>query len=204
MPALQNNTKELEDAVIVEVLESQIYHKPTIRTQQLSDDIKKTLSGKFDIGMQYHFHMELQCCSAVPTEDGLELYPSSQWMDLTQASAALVLNIPENKVHVNVRRCGGAFGGKLSRCNLVSCATALAAWLLRKPVKLFMTLKENMEIIGKRFPFSADYEVKVNNGGVIQQLTSQIFSDHGVGGNEKFSYILIFDMFKSNYKVRYL
>ncbi|KAK9891885.1 hypothetical protein WA026_017370 [Henosepilachna vigintioctopunctata] len=170
--------------------------KPTRK----GDDIKQTISGKFDIGMQYHFHMELQCCSAVPTEDGLELYPSTQWMDITQAGAALVLNIPENKVHVNVRRCGGAFGGKLSRSNLISCATALAAWLLRKPVKLSMTLKENMEIIGKRFPFSADYEVKVNSGGVIQQLTSQIYSDHAVGGNEKINSSLIFDMFKSSYK----
>lgn len=64
---------------------------------QTGTDVKHTLTGTFDIGGQYHFHMETQCCLVVPTEDGLDMFPSSQWMDLNQVSAARMLKIPHNK-----------------------------------------------------------------------------------------------------------
>lgn len=41
--------------------------------------------------------METQYCSVIPTEDGLDMYPSTQWMDINQAAAAAALNIPANK-----------------------------------------------------------------------------------------------------------
>lgn len=60
-------------------------------------DVKHKLKGRYDMNGQYHFHMELQCCLAVPTEDGLEVYPSSQWMDAVQIGIAKILNVPHNK-----------------------------------------------------------------------------------------------------------
>lgn len=63
----------------------------------LGNDVKHVVKGSFDIGWQYHFNMETQYCGAVPTEDGLDMYAATQWMDLTQASASVVLNIPAHK-----------------------------------------------------------------------------------------------------------
>lgn len=60
-------------------------------------NIKRVLKGQSELSSQYHYHMETQCCNVVPTEDGLDLYPSSQWLDLSQTSAATTLNIPANK-----------------------------------------------------------------------------------------------------------
>ncbi|XP_044766834.1 xanthine dehydrogenase/oxidase-like [Coccinella septempunctata] len=170
-----------------------------LKAKKTGSDVKHTLTGTFDIGGQYHFHMETQCCLVIPTEDGLDMFPSSQWMDLSQVSAARMLKIPHNKVNVSVRRCGGGFGAKISRNAQISCATALAAWLTRKPVRISLSLKENMEMVGKRFPLSVDYEVKCNNGGVIQHLDAKLYSDHGAGGNEQFNQSNIFDLLTANY-----
>lgn len=41
--------------------------------------------------------METQYCSVIPNEDGFDIYPSTQWMDINQAAAAAALNIPANK-----------------------------------------------------------------------------------------------------------
>lgn len=41
--------------------------------------------------------METQCCNVVPTEDGFDMYPGTQWMDLCQVAASAALNIPSNK-----------------------------------------------------------------------------------------------------------
>lgn len=41
--------------------------------------------------------METQCCSVVPTEDGFNMYPSTQAMDQVHIAASVVLNLPANK-----------------------------------------------------------------------------------------------------------
>ncbi|XP_044257084.1 indole-3-acetaldehyde oxidase-like isoform X1 [Tribolium madens] len=161
-----------------------ILETKTIKPKRRGNDIKYVIKGTFDIHHQYHFHMETQCCNVIPTEDGLDIYPSSQWMDLTQISAANMLKIPNNKINVFVRRCGGAFGAKISRNGLVSCAAALASWKLRKPVKLSLSLSTNIAVIGKRWPLSTDYEVGVNDKGVIQYLDCTHYSDVGAISNE--------------------
>ncbi|KAL3275092.1 hypothetical protein HHI36_019863 [Cryptolaemus montrouzieri] len=170
-----------------------------LKPAKIGNDVKHKISGTFDIMGQYHFHMELQCCVAVPTEDGIDLYPSTQWMDLVQSAVSKMLKIPQSKINIIVRRCGGAFGAKISRNSQIACAAALGAWILKRPVNLTLTLKENMELIGKRFPMSADYEVELNDAGVIQHLTSQLYSDHSVGGNESINQELLFAMLLSNY-----
>lgn len=48
-----------------------------------------------------------------------------------------------------------------------------------------MNIEKNFKIIGKRFPFSADYEVGVDDNCVIQYLNLNIYTDYGAcGGNE--------------------
>lgn len=90
-----------------------------------------------------------------------------------------------DRFNVIVKRVGGAYGSKLSRNAIVSTAAALAAYKLDRPVKLWMPLKTNMMVIGKRFPCSANYEVGVDNEGTAQYLNHTFYSDFGSdGGNE--------------------
>lgn len=49
--------------------------------------------------------MEVQCCKVVPTEDSVDIYPSSQWMDVSQLAAATVLGIPSNQSVIYSKIC---------------------------------------------------------------------------------------------------
>ncbi|XP_018569700.1 probable aldehyde oxidase gad-3 [Anoplophora glabripennis] len=177
---------------------SRIHHQTTVVPKGKGTDVKHVVKGNFFIGMQYHFHMEVQCCNVVPTEDSLDLYPSTQWMDLAQIACSAALNIPMNRINVHVRRLGGGFGAKIMRNTIVSTAAALAAHKLKKPVKMWMPLKKNMNVVGKRYPLYTNYEVGVNDQGVIQYLEADLYSDFGVGGNEPIDSLLI-DLFENCY-----
>lgn len=79
---------------------------------------------------------------------------------------------------------GGAFGAKISRNALISSAAALAAFKLKRPVKIWLPFETNMDIIGKRYPMLWDYEMGVDDSGTIQYLDIIFYSDYGMGGNE--------------------
>uniref|UniRef100_A0A6P7FEZ8 Indole-3-acetaldehyde oxidase-like n=1 Tax=Diabrotica virgifera virgifera TaxID=50390 RepID=A0A6P7FEZ8_DIAVI len=128
--------------------------------------------------------METQCCNVVYKDDGLDMYSSTQWMDGVQTAASVALKIPANKINVIVKRLGGGFGGKIVRHNIVSTATALAAYKLKKPVKMWLPIEKNFAIIGKRNPVLSNYEVGTDRDGNIQFVNNNFFIDHGKGGNE--------------------
>ncbi|KAJ8955360.1 hypothetical protein NQ318_003457 [Aromia moschata] len=174
-------------------------HDRIVEPKRQGKNVKYTVKGTFDVSWQYHFHMETQCCNVVPKEDGLDMYPSSQWMDLSQNAAAAVLNIPANKINVVVRRLGGAFGAKIIRNSLVSSATALAAYKLKKPVKMWLPLETNMRVIGKRHPLFGNYEAGVDEHGVIQGLENTFYYDHGCSENEQVT-DLLFDTYFGTYE----
>ncbi|KAF7271079.1 hypothetical protein GWI33_016039 [Rhynchophorus ferrugineus] len=169
---------------------SRIKHNTTFVPRGKGKDVKKVIKGETYVGGQYHFHMETHICVVVPTEDGLNVFPSTQWMDHIQGVIAQVLNMPSQKISVIVRRLGGAFGAKVSRASLTAAAAGLAAFKLRRPVRIWMTFNDNMDIIGKRFPCLCKYEVGVNSSGLIQYLKADIYSDVGVGGNESIDLLI--------------
>ncbi|CAG9839731.1 unnamed protein product [Diabrotica balteata] len=142
------------------------------------------VNGKVELGWQSHFYMETQCCNVVYKDDGLDMYASTQWMDSVQTAASVVLKIPANKINVIVKRIGGAFGGKLVRHGIVSSAAAVAAYKLKKPVKLWLPIEKNFAIIGKRNPVLSNYEVGTDRDGNIQFVNNTFYIDHGKGGNE--------------------
>nr|CAH7725832.1 unnamed protein product [Callosobruchus chinensis] len=177
---------------------NRIRNNTNVVPRRKGTDIQKVIKGEFYVGWQYHFHMEVQCCQVVPTEDGLDIFPSSQWLDLCQLAAAEALAIPTQTINVRVRRLGGAFGAKISRFSVLSTAASLAAFKLRRPVKIWMPYITNMNVIGKRYPLLCRYEVAVNAQGVIQYLKADLYSDFGVGGNEPMDTLLV-DSFQNTY-----
>jgi xanthine dehydrogenase molybdopterin-binding subunit B len=119
------------------------------------------VEGEFEIGSQYHFHLEPQTCIVRPIEDGqYQVLSSTQHVYKVQAAVARALDISENAIDCKVRRLGGAFGGKISRPNLVACACALASLKTGRAVRIVLDLTTNMELVGKRLPYLARYKVR--------------------------------------------
>ncbi|KAB0801417.1 hypothetical protein PPYR_05771 [Photinus pyralis] len=162
-----------------------------LKATRLGEDVKHVIKGRFDASTQYHYTMETQCCVAVPEDDELTLFPSAQSVTMPQVTAAVTLNIPANKINVIVRRLGGGYGAKISRNSIVSCAAAIAAYKLKKPIKLSLPLTTNMNIIGKRLPCSMDYDMGVDDTGTIQYLNASLYSDLGYAGNESLGNALL-------------
>ncbi|XP_060523086.1 xanthine dehydrogenase-like isoform X2 [Cylas formicarius] len=197
------NASEKPFVTIQDVLErgntGKIQEANIILPSRKGTSVINEICGKYNMSWQYHFHMETQCCNAVPTEEGLHLYPTTQWMDLCQRSAATVLNIPVHKIDVSVKRLGGGFGAKIARIAMVASAAAIAAHLLKKPVKLWMPLETNISVMGKRYPILSHYKVGVDETGLIQYLENEFYYDHGCGGNEQ-CLMLLLDIYTGVYK----
>ncbi|GAB0087782.1 hypothetical protein DMENIID0001_021290 [Sergentomyia squamirostris] len=175
----------------LEEVKDRIHHTKTIigpdakkeEVHQLINDIQATM----DFGPQYHYHMETQIAVAIPVEDGIDLYPSTQWMDFTQLIVAQVLGVKENAINIRVRRIGGAFGGKIFRNGVVACATALACYLLNRPVRMVLPMDTNMRAIGKRFPARIDYKVTFSNTGLVLGARTKVVHDIGATVNDYIS-----------------
>lgn len=142
------------------------------------------IKGHFEIGRQFHYTMEPHTCVCIPTEDGMDVYSSTQWMDITQVAISDALNVPNSNLNLIVRRLGGGFGVKGSRSIQVACAAAVAAHLLNRPVRFVMTIEANMNIIGKRYACINDYETEVDDNGRIHKMVNDYIEDYGCSPNE--------------------
>ncbi|XP_065224600.1 uncharacterized protein LOC135848592 [Planococcus citri] len=155
------------------------------------NDVKYKFSGSLETGGQYHYTMETQTCLCVPLEDGMDIYPASQWIRAVQHTAAEALNMPDNSINVSVKRCGGGFGAKSEKSAVISTACAVAAYNLKVPIRMVVKLETNMEAIGKRIPMYAKYEVEVSEKGEIQRLIVKLYSNHGAKLNHPLDEIII-------------
>ncbi len=128
----------------------------------------RRLLGSVVMGGQDHFYLEGQIAFAIPGEDGTMLvHSSTQHPSETQMLVAHVLHRPAAMVTVEVRRMGGAFGGKESQANLFAALAAFAADRVGAPVKLRPDRDDDMTATGKRHDFRADYEVGFDDDGRI-------------------------------------
>ncbi|XP_075976749.1 xanthine dehydrogenase-like [Anticarsia gemmatalis] len=180
-----------EDVLKSSEKDKRITMNRTMKPEEVGNDVKYVVNGEFKLESQHHFYMEPQTCVVRPTEDGLEVISSTQWLDLTNVAIAQSLNVPANSVTVVVRRVGGGYGGKITRSCQIACATALVTHLLGRTCRFIMPLETNMKTIGKRLPTSCNFEVGVNDEGEIQYLKNIIYQENGCSWNESMGYTTV-------------
>jgi xanthine dehydrogenase large subunit len=135
------------------------------------DRAPQRLKGHLETGAQDHFYLEGQIALAVPKEDGdIHLYSGTQDPTAVQHLVARILGRPANALTVEVRRMGGAFGGKETQATLFAAIAALAAAKTGRPVKFRADRDDDMRITGKRHEFVTDYEVGFDEQGRILGL----------------------------------
>jgi selenium-dependent xanthine dehydrogenase len=125
-----------------------------------------------------HAFLEPESTLAVPNDDGrLYVYSGGQgvWDDRDQIAA--VLGVEPEQVTVELVSNGGAFGGKEDMAN--QAQTALAAWLLRRPVKCTLSREESLLIHSKRHPIRMEYWAGCDTDGVLTGLRVRAIGDSG-------------------------
>ena len=140
---------------------------------------KHVVQGRLSSGPQEHFYFETQCALAVPGEhDTIKVHASAQSPGTFHRHIAEVLGIPMNKVELDIRRLGGGFGGKESTAVWV-VAPAMAAFLLKRPVKLVLERNEDIATSGKRHAYEYDYKLGLDAEGNILAYEIDLFQHAG-------------------------
>ncbi|XP_049353967.1 abscisic-aldehyde oxidase-like [Solanum verrucosum] len=147
----------------------------------MSEADHKILSAEIRLGSEYYFYMETQTALAIPDEDNcMVVYTSSQCPENMQHVIASCLGVPEHNIRVITRRVGGGFGGKGVRSMPVSTACALAAYKLRRPVRICVNRNSDMIMTGGRHPMKVTYSVGFKSSGKITALHLDILMNAGI------------------------
>jgi xanthine dehydrogenase large subunit len=129
------------------------------------------LQRSLSIGGQDHFYLEGQVSLAIPMEDGdVLVHCSTQHPTEVQHLIAHALARPSNAVTVEVRRMGGAFGGKETQAAQWAIIAALAAVKTGLPAKFRLDRDDDMIMTGKRHPFRVEYDVGFDDSGRIRGI----------------------------------
>ena len=128
----------------------------------------RRLSGQMFLGGQEHFYLESQIALAIPGEDDeVTVICSTQHPTEIQTMVAGALGVPANAVTTQLRRMGGAFGGKETQGNLFAVVAALVAKKTGRAAKIRPDRDDDFVITGKRHDFLIDYDVGFDDAGRI-------------------------------------
>jgi xanthine dehydrogenase large subunit len=125
----------------------------------------RRIEGALRIGGQEHFYLEGQVALAIPGEDDMTVHASTQHPSELQHIVGHVLGLPNAAVTVEVRRMGGAFGGKETQAAQWAAIAALAARITGRPCKIRLDRDDDMIMTGKRHDFRADYRAGFDADG---------------------------------------
>ena len=118
------------------------------------------IQGRFRMGSQYHFHMETQTCIVTPVEDGFDVDIASQDTYACLKTITRALNVDQNSINITIKRLGGGYGGKVSLPCHLATAAAVAANKMKRPVRIWIPLEDNMKMLGKRNHYLFDYKAR--------------------------------------------
>jgi selenium-dependent xanthine dehydrogenase len=132
----------------------------------------------FSVPFTEHAFMEPECAIAMPEgDDGIALYSAGQSVYDEQRECARMLGIEPAKVQVTGFLVGGGCGGKEDMS--VQQHACLAAWILKKPVKVLLSRQESINLHPKRHAMEMDFTVGCDAEGRLTALKAEIVSDTG-------------------------
>jgi len=148
------------------------------------DKCDVVVEGRCDMAGQEHAYLETQRARAVPLEDGcFRIHSSTQSPYAVQKNAAKILGLSHHKIEVDVRRLGGGFGGKEDQATHWACLAALAASHTKKPVELVLPRHQDMEMTGKRHPYSSDFKIGLTKDGKILAYDVKHYQNSGAAAD---------------------
>ncbi|MDP6901837.1 MAG: molybdopterin-dependent oxidoreductase [Acidimicrobiales bacterium] len=124
-----------------------------------------------------HAFLEPESTLAMPNEDGLYVYTGGQGIWDDRNDIARVLGVDPSLITTELVSNGGAFGGKEDMSN--QAHTALAAWLLDKPVQITLSREQSLLMHPKRHPIRMTYEAGCDANGKLTALRARMLGDSG-------------------------
>jgi CO/xanthine dehydrogenase Mo-binding subunit/aerobic-type carbon monoxide dehydrogenase small subunit (CoxS/CutS family) len=113
-------------------------------------DADVTVGGSFETSFVEHAYIEPEAGFATRVGDRVEVQVTTQSPHMDRADLEAILGLPEGGVRILPTAVGGGFGSKLDLS--VQPFVAVAAWHLRRPVRIAYTRPESMMSTTKRHP----------------------------------------------------
>ncbi|KAH9519698.1 hypothetical protein Btru_070662 [Bulinus truncatus] len=197
----------IEDAIAKSMLYTEGKAEKIIGNPEVAlKESEIVVSGEIKEGSQYYYYLENQVSVAVPTEDGIDLYPATQWSDGNHKASAAIIGKPFHYINVINHRIGGGFGGKVMYSAIVSAAATLASYVTKRPVRVYVDLAENMKLIGKRFPILVKYKAGCGRDGKLKAIDLDIYIDSGFKQSllvDEFIHTLDQGFFSPNWRINH-
>ncbi len=136
------------------------------------------IEGEFRTPVIEHAYLQPEAALGYIDEEGrVTVVVAAQWAHDDVRQIAHLLDLPEDRVREVVPGIGGAFGGRedMSLQHLV----AVAAFVLKKPVKLVWTREESFRGHGKRHPSLLRHEWAATKDGRLLGAKVEILMDAG-------------------------
>ncbi|MHA6766869.1 xanthine dehydrogenase family protein molybdopterin-binding subunit [Sphingobium ummariense] len=103
----------------------------------------KVVKADYSYPFIAHATLEPQNCTALFKDGGIEIWAPTQNPENGRALVAKALNLPPEKIRINLMRIGGGFGRRLMNDYMVQVA-AIAAQVPGTPVKLLFTRQDDI------------------------------------------------------------
>ena len=140
-------------------------------------DAAYTSHGVYETQMIEHGFMEPEACVAYPKDAGVEVLSQGQGIFEDRVQIAKLLGLPQSDVHVVLVANGGGFGGKEDLS--VQGHAALAALLMKQPVKVRLTRDESIVMHPKRHPIWMEYTIGCDEDGMLAFCKGRFVGDTG-------------------------
>jgi len=125
-----------------------------------------------------HAPSETTGCIAKPEADGrITIYSNTQALFFTLDNAAIILQVPFQKLHLVGGTVGGGFGGKVDV--IVEPISALAAMKTNRPVKYMFSRQEEMQASSSRGAWRMYFKDGVTIDGRIVARKVTTYADAG-------------------------
>ena len=134
-------------------------------------------SAHFETPFTEHAFLEPECAVAYPYRDGIKVLSSDQGAYDTRREIALMFGWDPERIVVENQLVGGGFGGKEDVS--VQHLAALAAWHLKRPVKVKLSRHESICFHPKRHAMKADFTLGCDENGIFTGLDCEIYFDTG-------------------------
>lgn len=135
------------------------------------------VSARFSTQRIEHAFLEPEACLALPQGKGIKVYSQGQGVHEDQAQIAALLALPVQAVDVELCSTGGGFGGKEDLS--VQGQTALAAYLLQRPVRTVLTREQSILLHPKRHPLTLEYTAGCDEDGFLTAVRVRAVGDTG-------------------------
>ena len=113
----------------------------------------------------------------IDTQGRVTIIDSGQWAHDDVHQIAHLLDLPEDQIHEIIPAVGGAFGGREDMH--VQHLLAVAAFVVRRPVKITFTREEVTTRTGKRHPFYMTFRHGAKRDGTLVAVEARCVVDAG-------------------------